>query len=109
MEKPAPGAVGAPINGPAIDTHAPSIAQDSDAEKALASQPPADDAPPDGGLQAWLVVLGAWCTAFCSFGWVNSIGVFQEYYQNDLLKDYSSSTIAWIPSLQIFFLMGSVS
>lgn len=41
---------------------------------------------------AWLTVLG--------------VGAFQEYYQNDLLKDYSSSTIAWIPSLQIFFIMG---
>jgi hypothetical protein len=23
---------------------------------------------PDGGTAAWLVVLGAWCTSFCSFG-----------------------------------------
>jgi hypothetical protein len=37
------------------------------------------------------------------------VGVFQEYYQNVLLKDYSPSTISWIPSLQIFFLMASVS
>lgn len=27
---------------------------------------------PDGGTAAWLVVLGAWCTSFCSFGWINS-------------------------------------
>jgi hypothetical protein len=27
---------------------------------------------PNGGARAWLVVLGAWCTAFCSFGWLNS-------------------------------------
>ncbi len=27
---------------------------------------------PDGGMAAWLVVLGGWCTAFCSFGWINS-------------------------------------
>ncbi len=26
---------------------------------------------PDGGLQAWLVVSGAFCCLFCSFGWVN--------------------------------------
>lgn len=32
---------------------------------------PGSDAP-DGGATAWLVVLGAWCTSFCSFGWVNS-------------------------------------
>jgi hypothetical protein len=28
--------------------------------------------PPDGGLEAWTVVLGAWCCSFCCFGWMNS-------------------------------------
>jgi hypothetical protein len=27
--------------------------------------------PPDGGLQAWLVVLGGFCIVFASFGWIN--------------------------------------
>jgi hypothetical protein len=36
------------------------------------------------------------------------IGVFQEYYQNELLSSYSSSTISWIPSLQIFFMLAMV-
>jgi hypothetical protein len=27
---------------------------------------------PDGGTTAWLVVLGAWCVSFCSYGWINS-------------------------------------
>ena len=26
---------------------------------------------PDGGLKAWLVVSGAFCCLFCSFGWIN--------------------------------------
>ncbi|KAB5583438.1 major facilitator superfamily transporter [Coniochaeta sp. 2T2.1] len=60
---------------------------------------------PDGGTWAWLCVLGAWCTSFCSFGWLNSIGAFQEYYQTGPLHQYDASTIAWIPSLQIFFMM----
>jgi hypothetical protein len=30
------------------------------------------DGPPDGGLEAWTVVLGAWCCSFCCFGWMNS-------------------------------------
>ncbi len=88
-----------------------------------------DTAAPDGGLAAWSVVLGAWCILFCSFGWINSscspgnstlsknrgltcasagIGAFQNYYQEDLLKQYSPSTIAWIPSLQIFFMYAMV-
>ncbi|KAA8651222.1 hypothetical protein EYZ11_005182 [Aspergillus tanneri] len=62
------------------------------------------DLPPDGGLTAWMVVMGAWCTSFCSFGWVNSVGIFQSYYESHMLSQYSSSTIAWIPSLQIFFM-----
>ncbi|CAG9987522.1 unnamed protein product [Clonostachys byssicola] len=69
------------------------------------SSPKLTDEAPDGGTAAWLVVLGAWCTSFCSFGWLNSVGIFQEYYQNVLLSSYSSSVIAWIPSLQIFFMM----
>ncbi|KAJ1330812.1 MFS transporter MCT family aspergillic acid transporter [Microdochium nivale] len=67
-------------------------------------QPLGGDAVPDGGLTAWLVVLGGFCVFFCSFGWLNSIGVFQDYYQRGPLSSYSSSTISWITSLQIFFM-----
>ncbi|KAF5005739.1 hypothetical protein F66182_15911, partial [Fusarium sp. NRRL 66182] len=61
------------------------------------------DSPPDGGLPAWLVVLGAWCGLFCSLGWLNSIGIFQSYYETTLLRHYSASAISWIPSFEIFF------
>ncbi|KAL4780624.1 major facilitator superfamily domain-containing protein [Aspergillus varians] len=63
-----------------------------------------DAGPPDGGAAAWMVVLGAWCCSFSSPGWINSVGSFQQYYEVGPLKDSSSSTIAWIPSLQIFFM-----
>ncbi|KAJ9138430.1 MFS general substrate transporter [Pleurostoma richardsiae] len=62
------------------------------------------DEAPDGGFEAWTVVLGGWCASFCGYGWINSIGTFQEYYQNGPLKEYSASEISWIPSLQIFFM-----
>lgn len=26
---------------------------------------------PDGGFQAWLVVVGGFCAVFCGFGWIN--------------------------------------
>jgi hypothetical protein len=88
-------------------------------------KPPAwnnDDRPPDGGITAWPVVLGAWCILFCSFGWICSIplaliysmsndtgiGTFQSYYETTLLPEYSPSTISWIPSLQVFFMFGMV-
>ncbi|KAL9615530.1 MAG: hypothetical protein Q9167_000043 [Letrouitia subvulpina] len=64
---------------------------------------------PDGGPQAWLVVSGAFCCLFCSFGWINCIGVFQAYYQTHQLRAYSPSTIAWIPSLTVFFMFAGVS
>ncbi|OJD12699.1 hypothetical protein AJ78_06750 [Emergomyces pasteurianus Ep9510] len=55
---------------------------------------------PDGGVEAWTVVLGGFCALFASFGWITCIGVFQDYYQNNQLKSYSPSTIAWIASLE---------
>ncbi|PBP18749.1 MFS general substrate transporter, partial [Diplocarpon rosae] len=59
---------------------------------------------PDGGLEACMVVLGGWLCLFCSFGWINCIGVFQEYYEQNLLAGYSSSTVSWIPSLEVFMM-----
>ena len=32
------------------------------------------DAFPDGGLQAWAVVAGAFCVLFCTFGYLNAYG-----------------------------------
>ncbi|KAL7935865.1 monocarboxylate permease-like protein [Trichoderma chlorosporum] len=60
--------------------------------------------PPDGGIEAWLVVLGGFCTVFASFGWINCIGIFQDYYQSHQLKAYSPSTVAWISSVESFML-----
>lgn len=104
-----------------------STALDSDQDGASPSH---EDAP-DGGRTAWLVVLGAWCSSFCAYGWINSkfarprrhgtkntvqkdngikrltssgVGTFQEYYESGPLSNYSPSTISWIPSLQIFFM-----
>lgn len=35
-----------------------------------------------------------------TFGWVNTLGVFQSYYEQNLLRNHSSSAIAWIASVQ---------
>lgn len=66
--------------------------------------PPGPGPPPDGGLDAWLAVAGGWCGFFVTFGWMNSVGVFQEYYQQNPLAAYSPSTVSWISSTEIFFL-----
>lgn len=57
---------------------------------------------PDGGKDAYLCLLGGFLCLFCSFGWLNALGVFQSYYQTNQLRQYSPSTVAWIPSLEIF-------
>ena len=87
---------------------------------------------PDGGLRAWMVVLGSWCLLFVSAGWINcellplrlsrnskkkklnltmnfrtGIGVFQTQYEQHTLSAYHSSTLAWIPSLETFILFSS--
>ncbi|KAJ5730360.1 uncharacterized protein N7483_004868 [Penicillium malachiteum] len=59
---------------------------------------------PDGGLRAWLVVIGAFFGLFTSFGWGSCVGVFQEYYQTHQLQTDSPSTISWIPSVSVFML-----
>ncbi|KAG4444017.1 hypothetical protein IFR05_000477 [Cadophora sp. M221] len=38
----------------------------------------------------------------------DNVGVFQEIYQSDYLRTYSVSTISWIPSLQIFFMLATL-
>ncbi|KAJ1307958.1 hypothetical protein OPQ81_002035 [Rhizoctonia solani] len=87
--------------------------------------PPKDEFP-DGGLRAWLVVVGSMCVTFgttqhtwirsitklmlhfsaCRFGFVNAWGVFQSYYHETILADVSPSAISWIGSIQyalVFF------
>ena len=60
---------------------------------------------PDGGAKAWLTVAGSSACLFVSFGWINCVGIFQNYYQTHQLRQYSPSQVAWIPALQIFFML----
>lgn len=55
---------------------------------------------PEGGAKAWLTVAGASACLFVSFGWVNCVGIFQEYYQTHQLQNYTTSQVSWIPALQ---------
>ncbi|KIM56189.1 hypothetical protein SCLCIDRAFT_133204 [Scleroderma citrinum Foug A] len=56
--------------------------------------------PPDGGAKAWSVILGASLTTFSSFGYINTWGLYQDYYERVLLPDSGPSAIAWIGSTQ---------
>ncbi|PKS05115.1 hypothetical protein jhhlp_008482 [Lomentospora prolificans] len=66
---------------------------------------PAADEFPEGGLKAWLQVASSFALYFNHLGLLNSFGVFQAYYETNLLSDSSPSTISWIGSVQVFCLM----
>lgn len=57
---------------------------------------------PEGGMQAWLVVLGSFCGMTASFGMMNTVGIFHSYLAEHQLKDYNESTIGWIFSMYVF-------
>ncbi|KAK1145908.1 hypothetical protein N8T08_003854 [Aspergillus melleus] len=66
---------------------------------------PSEEPTFDTGLTAWLQVLGSFFLFFNSWGVINTWGAFQTYYEQNILSDVSSSSIAWIGSLQSFLLM----
>jgi MFS family permease len=60
--------------------------------------------PPDGGFRAWSQVFCAWLAIVNSWGFVNSFGAFQPYYETMLPEN--ASTVSWIGSLQACLLFG---
>ena len=59
---------------------------------------------PEGGVEGWCVVLGAFCAMTGAFRVVNTAAVFQSYFSENQLRDYSASEIRWIFSLYLFIL-----
>lgn len=59
---------------------------------------------PEGGLQAWLVVLGSWCAMIPGMGLLNTLGVLHAWTATHQLKEYSASSIGWIYGAFGFFL-----
>jgi MFS family permease len=68
-----------------------------------AQSTPIHDLPfPEGGLQAWLVVLGSLCIISSSFGLQTAIGCLNSYWETHQLSSYSTSEIGWISAVNIF-------
>lgn len=57
---------------------------------------------PEGGLQAWLVVLGGWFAMVSSMGLMNTVGIFQAYTLSHQLRHHSEGTVGWIFSIYTF-------
>ncbi|RAL01426.1 MCT family MFS transporter [Aspergillus ibericus CBS 121593] len=62
---------------------------------------------PEGGFKAWMAVLACWCVMFNTFGYINAFGIYEAYYKNSFLHHESDSNIAWIGSLQAFFMFSA--
>ncbi|KAJ9236379.1 hypothetical protein DTO027B5_4673 [Paecilomyces variotii] len=56
--------------------------------------------------EATRTIIGAFGALFCTVGFANSFGVFEEYYKESQLVNQSESTISWIGALEIFFIFG---
>lgn len=87
----------------AIETTVPveSYTHPSDLQR---SSEEAEHVPPDGGVEAYLKVLGGFCVFFVTLGLASTFGSYQAYYESDLLKFSSPSTISWIGTSQVFLL-----
>jgi MFS family permease len=57
---------------------------------------------PEGGLAAWLVVLGSFAGLVAALGMMNTVGIYHAYIAEHQLRDYSESTVSWIFSMYVF-------
>ncbi|KAL2813543.1 monocarboxylate permease-like protein [Aspergillus granulosus] len=74
-------------------------------EKNDGTEPQLDIQPaPAENWFAWLQVLGAFCLNLNTWGLMNAFGVFQTFYEIDLLASKSPSDISWIGSTQAFLM-----
>ncbi|OJJ96368.1 hypothetical protein ASPACDRAFT_125932 [Aspergillus aculeatus ATCC 16872] len=64
-------------------------------------------APPNGGLAAWSGVFASFLLFVTTWGFSTAFGAFQSYYQSDLLPTRSASQIAWIGTVNAFFLIAT--
>lgn len=73
-----------------------------DTDDDVQAEDDADITFPEGGLSAWLVVLGSFCSMISVYGIINSAAVFESYFTTHQLAGYDSSTVGWIFSTYLF-------
>jgi MFS family permease len=71
-------------------------------ESIAPSRSRADYTFPEGGLRAWLVILGSFSIISGTFGLISSVGLFQAYWQEHQLSSYTTRDIGWISAVNVF-------
>ncbi|GKZ39804.1 hypothetical protein AbraIFM66950_001262 [Aspergillus brasiliensis] len=64
-------------------------------------------APPNGGIAGWSAVFASFLLFATTYGYSSAYGAFQAYYESDLLRSSSPSSIAWIGTIQSFFMVST--
>ncbi|KDN39682.1 MFS general substrate transporter [Tilletiaria anomala UBC 951] len=75
-------------------------------QQQLPAAPPVTMSFPDGGWEAWSVVVGSTLVFTAGVGYINSFSVFQSYYSRVVLVGHSQDAIAWIGSIQLWGAFG---
>lgn len=70
-------------------------------ENAMYSLESDPDAFPDGGFDAYRVLLGSFCGLIVDFGIPNAMGAIQTYVSTHQLSEYKLSTVTWMFSLHL--------
>ncbi|KAH7011232.1 major facilitator superfamily domain-containing protein [Ilyonectria destructans] len=59
---------------------------------------------PEGGSEAWMVVIGAWCAMIPPMGLINTLAVLQAWVSENELPNITESKTGWIFSCYAFFI-----
>lgn len=88
----------------------PRLEDETDPEKHPQEKPIQEPSYPSTG-DAWLRVFATFLVYVSTWGLLNAIGSYQNYYQDVLLKNESPSNLAWIGTLQavLIILLGVFS
>ncbi|KAI0466780.1 major facilitator superfamily domain-containing protein [Xylaria cf. heliscus] len=79
----------------------------SNTKQVLPANTPGEEAVrqlPKSGLNGYLNVLGLFFVYFITLGQLAAFSTYQDYYEERMLASYSSSTISWVGTLQVFLL-----
>lgn len=87
------------------------VAADVVLEKAAAEKPvqlPVEERTlqyPEGGLKAWMTVLGGFIGLLCAFGLINTMGAIESYVASHVLQGTNEVALSMVFSIFIFLIM----